>query len=564
MGKLRVAVVGAGPTGLMAATLLHMKGVDVTIYDQTELRQKLPKAHQVNARAGELFREIGVLEAVERLSPPSEKLRYVSWAQSLAGVHYADGLFAVGPHDLSPSRTMNMGQNQLEQVLLDRIRALGLEPQLNHQVTSAAELGGKAALTVGDQSGRSVTEIFDYALACDGASSAIRRQLGIEMVGPPSLARFVSCYFTADLSRFYQEKPGPVRFLASPDLSATLIGFDIKNSWVLMVAYPEGYSPADYTTEIMTEFVRRAIGDRSVAFEITGIGNWNMSAQVATRFRDGPFFLLGDAAHRMPPSGGLGLNTGIQDAHNLAWKLSWVDRGFAGQQLLDSYEAERKPVGERNNAFSLRNAVGMFGIDKAVGVSCLATVEPSRAEAPLRGVEGLALGADSPDRHARLAAAQVAATEFSNGFDILNIELGYDYCEYAGETTPEARAAGPYEPSVQPGRLLPHVWIDVAQNISNQDVLDREALTLFVAEGANSAAQEVEKACAETRTPLAIVATSGWSPKVLSLWGERTQVNSDGAVLVRPDGHVAWSSLSQPDQANLGVLRQLLRIWSAS
>jgi len=563
MGKIRVGVVGAGPTGLMSAVLLLTRGVDVAIYDQDEIRKKLPKAHIVNSRAGELFRELGIMKEMEALSAPPEKCQYVTWSESIAGVQYGAQPYNAPPHDFSPSHMMNIAQNRLEEVLFERTRALGVRPLFNHKVISAAKADGRAAIEIEAPDGHILQETFDYVLVCDGASSNIRKRLGIEMIGPHSLARFVSCYFKADLARFLEDRPGPVRFITSPDITGCVVGFDLKTTWVFGMVYPAGHVPQDYTPEIMREMVARAIGDRSVDFEITSIGDWNMSAQIAARFRDGPFFLLGDAAHRMSPAGGLGLNTGIQDAHNLAWKLSWVDRGIADDGLLDTYETERKPVSERNNEYSTQNAMGMFAIDAAIGAQSLAPVEPSRASKPLRGISELGIAPDSPGRQARLAAIQAAIDAFGAKYDIVNIEIGYDYCAQIEELSPAARAEARYRPSAQPGRLVPHVWIDEVRDISLQDAIDRNALTLFAVSEDGIATQQIRALCAKAHLPLKVVAIGEWAPNVAALWRERTSTDEQGLVLVRPDGHVAWSSPSLPDQANLTRLRDLARQWGA-
>src|SRR3974390_2243971 len=230
MGKLRVAIVGAGPTGLMAAILLHSKGVNVTLYDQSEIRLKLPKAHIVNSRAGELFRESGIMDEMERLSAPLEKCQYVTRSESIAGVQYGAQAYNAPPHDFSPSRMMNIAQNRLEEILFERARELGVHPLFNHKVLSAAKVDSRAVLDIETPEGRVLHETFDYVLAGDGASRPVRRQLGIEMVGPPSLARMVSCYFKADLARFLKDKPGPVRFITALDITGCVVGFDLETT----------------------------------------------------------------------------------------------------------------------------------------------------------------------------------------------------------------------------------------------------------------------------------------------------------------------------------------------
>ena len=263
----------------------------------------------------------------------------------------------------------------------------------------------------------------------------------------------------------------------------------------------------------------------------------------------------------MPPSGGLGLNTGIQDAHNLAWKLSWIDRGIASDSLLDTYEIERKPVSERNNEYSMQNALGMFAIDAAIGTQSIAPVPPTRASEPLRGLSELGLATDSPGREERLAKIRAAVADFERKYDILNIEIGYDYGTSSAGLSPAERAEARYVPSAAPGRLVPHVWIDTARALSLQDVIDRQDLTLFAAGKESEAAQKIKAICAEAGIPLKVVAVGGWAADVAALWRERTATDEQGAVLARPDGHVVWSCHTRPDKASLAELRDTARLW---
>lgn len=538
--RVRIAIVGAGPVGLAAAILLRRQGLAPVIFERRDGLCQLPQAHVVNTRTSEILREIGLFEAVLAEAAPADRIRFVTWSQSLAGRRFGRLPYQGTPAQLadrlaaSPARTVNIGQDRLERILYDGLVRSGGSVEFGQTVTGADVLADKALLTIVDQKGERSRE-FDLVLACDGANSATRRALGIEMEGPPSLARFASAYFRADLDKYLGADAGPVNFIAGPDVRGVIIGFDMARQWAFMCVMPPDASPEEFSSEVMLELVRRAIGDPAAEVELTSVGSWNMSAQVAETFRRGPFLLLGDAVHRFPPTGGLGVNTGIADAHNLAWKIGAFSRGIAARAILDSYEAERLPIARRNRDHSVTNAMRMAEVDAAIGASTLAPVDPAVASTPATQIENASLGADDPGTEGAEIARSIA--DQRSHFDSLDLEIGYSY---ATSGPPEAEGDAPeYEARLVPGRLLPHAWIGAAAaKRSTLDLIDPFLPTLLVGRDPAKWRALLDRLGAGSQ--VAVVDLSGLAGGIDPARRHLFENALEGAALVRPDGHVAW------------------------
>ena len=540
----RIAIVGAGAAGLVSAVLLRQRGIEVDIFDDGDGPCTLPQAHVINARTSEILAEIGAFEALQTVAAPIDRVESIAWVESLAGRRFGrmDLIKDEASGDLracaSAVHALNVGQNHFEQVVAARFAELGGSVCYRHRVVGSEIDGAKAVLKIRNADDIISTHDYDYVLACDGARSTVRNSLGIAMVGPPSIARYASAYFTADLSHLIGDIRGPVVFVGGPDVRGVGIGFDIANSWALMCVIPPDSTPDDFGPDVMRELIYRAIGDRATTIQLDGVGSWNMSAQVAENFRRGPFFLVGDSAHRFPPTGGLGLNTGVQDAHNLAWKLAFVLQGKAPAALLDSYAEERMPVARANCAHSVENAMKLAEIDAALGVSFLAPVDPTvvtRAEA-----SGPALAIDREDGDGARRAVAHAIEAQRPHFDSLTHELGYVY----GASEPYSDD-GPYAPSVRPGGRLPHTLVAEPRGMVGLHALcASDCLTLL-------AGQDIDiGALPPFPAEVVLHQISGDLPGILS---------GSEMILVRPDGHVAWKGTDQDGAGLADALNAILR-----
>jgi hypothetical protein len=329
----------------------------------------------------------------------------------------------------------------------------------------------------------------------------------------------------------------------SPDATGTFVAHDIDHTWVYMHPFdPTHESLGNYDEGRCREIVCRGLGSTAHPFTIRTVRAWTMTAQVAERYRDGRIFLVGDAAHRFPPTGGLGLNTGVQDAHNLVWKLAAVDAGRAAEALLDTYEQERRPVAQRNADVSLQNAMRLMEVYQA-----------------LAGVDRAARTAGTVPIDDTLRTAIANQAEH---FDMLGLQLGFAYPTGAlddGGPTAVPSSVRTYVPSALPGARLPHAWVGRnGARISALDVAGYDRFTLIVGAAGRAWAD------AAARHPEVAVVTVGRDvDDADGTWTRLLALDPVGAILVRPDQHVAWRAehgVADQSAAAAALARALDRI----
>jgi 2-polyprenyl-6-methoxyphenol hydroxylase-like FAD-dependent oxidoreductase len=519
-----VLIVGGGPVGMAASILLAQQGIQNLVVERRHEPESAPAAHVVNARTFEILRAAGVdASALDAACKDPADAGFVRWVTTLAGDELGSLPFerqGEDTLDFTPTPLRNLSQHRLEPILLAHLQQQsGADFWSGHQWESMQQDADGVTSQVRDLANDRVRSIrARYLLAADGAGSRVRKATGIEMTGPARLRSFVMIHFEANLRHLVGDRPGVLYWTTEPGSVGTFVAHDIDSTWVYMHGWdPEQESADRYDEATCAEIVRRALGADEFAYPIRTIRTWHMSVQIATRYRAERVFLVGDAAHRFPPTGGLGLNTGVQDVHNLAWKLAAVESGFAPPSLLDSYEAERRPVAVENAEVSARNAMRLVEVDQALAES----------------------GAES-----RVHAAIANQAEH---FDMLGLQLGY--CYEAGALVPDGSArpavANPvreYVPTGRPGARLPHAWIprDGAR-ISTLDLVPHDRFTLIA--GAAGKAW-TEAAATIASPPLHCLAIGDAIPDPDGVFARRLGIEADGAVLVRPDQHVAWRSQS--------------------
>lgn len=509
-----VLVVGAGPVGLVASLLLAQQGLTSVVVERREAVQRAPAAHVVNARTFEILRAAGVdMQAVAAACQDPADAGAVLWVTTLTGEELGRLPFERQGDEnlaLTPTPLRNLSQHRLEPILLEQLRERA-QAQIRFATEWEASAQDAAGVTsrVRDLGSGAVSELRTrWVLAADGAGSRVRRSLGIEPVGPARLASFVMVHFEANLRTLVGHRPAALYWTTAPGATGTFVAHDIDSTWVFMHAWDPEREPAEsYTEERCAEIVRRAMGRTDVGFAIRTISPWHMTAQVAERYREGRIFLIGDAAHRFPPTGGLGLNTGVQDAHNLVWKLAAVGAGWADAALLDSYEVERRPVAQRNTDVSLRNAARLFEVPQA-----------------------LASGAGA-------AAVRSAIANQAEHFDMLGLQLGFAYEDGAivADGSAPSACANPvrdFVPSGRPGARLPHAWLEDGRSTLDAVAEDRPTL---IAGPAGQAWLE-----AAVASPLRRLAIGRDLDDAQGAFRALLGIEADGALLVRPDQHVAF------------------------
>lgn len=527
-----VLVVGAGPAGMTAALLLTRLGVACRIVERRATPQTAPAAHVVNARTFEVLRAAGVdMERIAAASQPPEDSGSVYWVTTLTGQTLGRLPFERQGEDLStvtPTPLRNLSQHRLEPILADELRAAGVTVEYGHEWQSAAQDGDGVTSQVRDAATGAVVEVRSrWLLAADGAASPVRRMLGIAPIGPDRLQSFVMIHLDADFRAIVGDRRGVIYWTTSPEAMGTFVAHDIDRTWVFMHPFdPDTETAADYDEARCSAIVRRALGSDAHPFTVRTVRAWTMTAQVAERYREGRIFLVGDAAHRFPPTGGLGLNTGVQDVQNLAWKIAAVEAGWAPPALLDTYERERRPVAQRNADVSLQNAMRLMEVYQA-----LASVDPSARTA----------GTVPPSAELTTAIANQA-----EHFDQLGLQLGFTYESGAlvgGGGDPELgepSSVREYRPSARPGARLPHAWVTrEGRRVSSLDLVAADAFTLIVG---RDGARWTDAAATVGSPPLKTVRIGHDVLDPDGTWTKLLALAPDGAILVRPDQHVAWRS----------------------
>jgi 2,4-dichlorophenol 6-monooxygenase len=533
---LPVLIAGGGPTGMTCALLLSRLGIPSRIVERRAAPQSAPAAHVINARTFEIFRAAGVdMRAVAAACQDPADAGQVLWVTTLAGRELGRLPFERQGEEalaFTPTPLRNLSQHRLEPILLDELRrCANFEIAYGHEWESATQDGEGVTSRVRDHTSGTVYESGSrWLIAADGAGSAVRKVVGIEPIGPDRLQSFVMIHLEANLRALVGHRAAALYWTTAPGATGTFVAHDIDSTWVYMHPWdPDHESVGDYSEAACAEIVRRAMGTDAHPFTIRAIRTWTMTAQIAERYRQGRIFLAGDAAHRFPPTGGLGLNTGVQDAHNLAWKLGAVELGWARDALLDTYETERRPVAQRNADVSLRNAARLGEVYQA-----LAAQTPSGASG------GIAAAIANQAEH----------------FDMLGLQLGFAYESGAivadGSDAP-AQSVREYVPHARPGARVPHAWVTRAGvRISTLDLFAYDRFTLVMGPAGDRWAQ-----AAGGPVPIDRIAVGRDIADEGGHWMKLLGIDADGAVLVRPDQHVAWRSphgVADP----AGTIRQAL------
>lgn len=536
-----VLVVGAGPSGLSIALQLALEGVRVHVVERRVAPSDQPRAHVVNARTMELFRSWGVADTVRQSGLPAELSRGFAWMSSMSGQELAtlDYVDESTAERHSPERLCSCPQDLVESALEARLAELPTaHVSYGSIVVGLQQDDSLAHVTVRDLDGSERVIKASYVIAADGSRSTVRELAGIGISRSEPMGRRLNVYFSADLAEHSRRRPHILWFVMSEATQGIFIALDGAHRWVYSVELADGETPEDYPHERCIDLVRSAVGDPTLDLDIKSVLAWSVDMALATTFRAGRVLLVGDAAHQFPPMGGFGMNSGIQDTHNLAWKLAHVLRGLADDDLLDTYEVERRPIAEANANQSMQNA----RVQQETAVMLAAPDVLHLLDAP----EGDQLRAHF--------AAGVASSR--DEFHSQGQQFGFVYESRAvvsDGADVRASTIAEYHMTTAPGARAPHVrLIDPdGHGLSTID-LTHGQWTLLCSDATWRSA--LDAGSADDLPPLRVVEigpngdfTDGTAP---GTWQRTYELGAGGAVLVRPDGHVAarWST-APADQA---------------
>jgi 2-polyprenyl-6-methoxyphenol hydroxylase-like FAD-dependent oxidoreductase len=518
------------------AMFLAQQGVRSMAIERLRGGSAVPRAAHFHLRTLELFRQAGIEDEVKAKSEQEFLPEGAIIAMdSLAGRKLADiiGSLNAGVEAVSPCRRLFITQPGLEPILRRRARQAGATVLEGHELVGFEQDDAGVTVTARDvDSGHERTLRTSYLVGADGAHSRVRELLDIPFDGRGVFSNSITIYFEADLRPQMLGKPISVIYINNPEFGGffrlakdCLSGFLAINTIGDPKTNPDVANAAKDVTEArLIELVRIGAGVPDLPVKITGLARWRSTLDVARQYQVGRVFLVGDAAHVMPPNGGFGGNTGIHDAHNLACKLAFVLNGTSGPELLETYAMERRPVGK-------------FTVEQAY------------------------------TRYVTRTATYLGATDFQPLAPDFNIEIGYLYHSPAilSESGSNEQVHGdPVENGAQPGARAPHVWLSRSgQRVSTLDLFGRSFVLLAGADGGDWCAA-APRAASEACPGLALdcyrlgeaIQEDADRP-----FNEAYGISSSGAVLVRPDGFVAWrarTAVSNPAAVIAEALRRLL------
>ncbi|KAL5356426.1 FAD binding domain-containing protein [Aspergillus floccosus] len=555
-----ILIIGGGPSGLFLAFMLEKLGVRSLIAERYATRLAAPKAHALSPRSLEMCRQFGLdVNEIRMVGTSRGDACWVNFITSLAGEQVGKLPYErmdTEVLDSTPTMIHNIPQPAFEELIASRLSKSSLVGiRKNHTFVSLEQFDGHAITTIQDRDSNETYKVRSkHVVACDGAKSAVRTFIGIESEGENSYETMMTIHFNADLRPIVKERVGMLHWVVDPLVSGFIIAYDLSGNQVLICNFDsEKWPVASWNEEHCRKVVDAAIG-ANAKYDVLSFRPWILSRKVAKSYRDRRVFLAGDAAHSFPPTGGLGLNSGLGDVHNLAYKLAAVHRGSATDASLDTYEAERRQIALVNSQQSVKNGKKVFGLLKTLGTTDT-NVDIARHN----------LYQNIHDERT-MDDINRAIGDQREHFDNLGLHIGY---VYGDKRIPNN--ASVYEPVCVPGARLPHAWIKLLNpervqlpaidssyvgaepqkvaemTYSTLDLCRFDAFTILVDERSSSQFEAAVQT-ALARIPAIVASSLSLQMFVKGVdfllqygqekWDDVVPLKQGQAVLVRPDQHI--------------------------
>jgi 2,4-dichlorophenol 6-monooxygenase len=584
MKEVDVLVVGGGGCGLTLSIFLADKGVNFLTIERRAGTSNLPKAHYLNQRTMEILQQHGVADDIYAIGTPPENRTRTNWYTSFGVEGPMDGikLHEMGCFGHGSARfadyvagcavdNANLPQIRLEPIF--RQHAEKRSPdciKFQHELITLVQDTEGVTATIRDIVADETYQVrAKYVVAADGGRT-IGNLLDIKMEGPANLITQIGVHLKADLSSVYPDDRVMLNWIKSPKRPGVTVivpmgptTFD-KHSEEWSIGFPLMPWDPEMNEENIKAILKDLIVLPNIEMEVLTHTSWMVGGILADKYQVGRVFLAGDAAHKHPPTTGLGLNTAIQDAHNIAWKLAMVLQEKAEPTLLDTYQSERQPVGAFNVEWALNAFFNHMLLDMAIFA-----VHPgdlSKMQTPehvMASFQGLL--ADTPNGRMRRKRLQDVYETQTIELGAQDVEMGFVYPEGAfvsDGTQPHDRdpLGNIYIPTTRPGHRLPHAWLNTSNGkVSTHDFVGAgtDFVLLTGSHDWANAAKKVAKQFNITIKP--VIITSSEAGKA-DAWSVVSQIETDGAVLVRPDNIVAMRCKAMPTDAESALSNALKHI----
>ena len=574
-----VLIIGTGPAGSASAALLSTYGIQNMAVNRYRWLANTPRAHITNQRTMEVLRDLGQdIEAEAYLHATEQELMGENvFCESLAGEEIGR-MKSWGTHPLSkaehllssPTFMNDLPQTFMEPILFTAACKRGTQARMSTEYLRHVQDADGVTTTCLDRlTGEEVTIRSKYLIGADGGNSLVAEHEDLPIEGKMGVGGSMNILFRADLSKYVKHRPSVLYWVMQPGADVGGIGMGLVrmirpwNEWLIVWGYDINEPAPVVDAAMATDVARQLVGDPELEIELLSANTWTVNDAYATQLSKGRVFIMGDAAHRHPPSNGLGSNTSIQDAFNLCWKLAAVLQDQAGPALLDSYNTERAPIAKQI-VTRANQSIGEFGpIFEALGMTGGTDYDVIKANMDARC-------GSSAEAEAQREALNKAIAFKKYEFDAHGIEMNQRYASDAivtdGQIAPAFALDADlhYQPTTCPGARLPHAWVYDADGgkHSTLDLAGGGAFALFTGLGGHSWAEAASEVAQDLGIKLRVHVIGPRQDYIdhTGDWSRAREIGDSGCILTRPDQHVCWRHATVPDDPTAELRRVLTAI----
>ena len=555
-----VLIIGTGPAGSASAALLSSYGIDNMVINRYRWLANSPRAHITNQRTMEVLRDLGnEVEAEAYMHATDQELMGTNvFCESLSGEElgrlqtWGNHPNSKAEHLLSSPTFMNdLPQTFMEPLLFKTACSRGTQARMSCEYQNHIEDEEGVLTTILDRlTNEKFTVRSKYLIGADGGNSKVVENTGLPIEGEMAIAGSINFLFKADLTKYVAHRPSVLYWVMQPGSNVGGIGMGVVrmvrpwNEWLAIWGYDINGPRPELSDNEAKEIIRDLVGDRKLDIDLQGVSYWTNNDAYATQLSKGRVFIMGDAAHRHPPSNGLGSNTSIQDAFNLCWKMALVLNGQAGETLLESYNVERAPIAKQI-VTRANKSIGEFGpIFEALGL--IGHTDPEIMKANM--IKRCNNDEQAAEQRRKLREA-IAFKKYE--FDAHGVEMNqrYDSTAIFKDGQPDPGFVEDeelhYQPTTWPGARIPHIWLfenSTGKKVSTLDLTGKGKFSIITGIGGEDwlvAAKEIEKDTGIFIKTVMIGPRHEIADHTGD-WARASDISDNGCLLVRPDQHIAW------------------------